>query len=205
MYAGGRWTTAAAGWHRAVAMSEIRELRQAAGLRQRDLAALLSVPLEALRTWDSGRRLVPPMVLQRARAVVVHHHRQRELLPLEILAKELGVHVRTLRAAARTGRLEAHFSVNRSSAARCARPRAALANGSSPNTIDASAGSRFALRLFQPCPKTTMSTYDSCVNVCVSRKKHWPVGLVLRVKRSCINGNLGSARRHPCCGNASSN
>jgi len=110
-------------------MSEIRELRQAAGLRQRDLAAFLSVPLETLRTWDSGRRLVPPMVLQRARAVVAHHHRQRELLPLETLAKELGVHVRTLRAAARTGRLETHFSVRSvfgrpmRSASRCAGKR----------------------------------------------------------------------------------
>ena len=37
--------------------------------------------------------------------------RQRELLPLAELAKELGVHVRTLQAAARTGRLETQFSV----------------------------------------------------------------------------------------------
>jgi ribosome-binding protein aMBF1 (putative translation factor) len=33
------------------------------------------------------------------------------LLSLDQLAKELGVHIRTLQAAARTGRLEAHFSV----------------------------------------------------------------------------------------------
>jgi hypothetical protein len=32
-------------------------------------------------------------------------------LPLDQLAKELHVHLRTLQAAARTGRLEAHFSV----------------------------------------------------------------------------------------------
>src|SRR5262249_328691 len=37
--------------------------------------------------------------------------RQLELLSLAELAKELGVHVRTLQAAARTGRLKAQFSV----------------------------------------------------------------------------------------------
>jgi len=36
---------------------------------------------------------------------------QRELLPLARLAADLGVHVRTLQAAARTGRLATHFSV----------------------------------------------------------------------------------------------
>jgi hypothetical protein len=64
-----------------------------------------------LRTWDSGRRRVPRVVLQPARDVVAHHRRQEELLPLAELASELGVHVRTLQAAARTGRLRAHFSV----------------------------------------------------------------------------------------------
>jgi DNA-binding transcriptional regulator YiaG len=41
----------------------------------------------------------------------VHHQRQHALLPLDQLARELHVHVRTLQAAARTGRLDAHFSV----------------------------------------------------------------------------------------------
>ena len=93
-------------------MSEIRELRRAAGLKQREFAVLLSVPVETLRTWDSGRRAAPPVVLQRARAALVAPpSTERELLPLDKLAKELGVHLRTLQAAARTGRLEAHFSV----------------------------------------------------------------------------------------------
>lgn len=39
------------------------------------------------------------------------HQRQHEQLPLDQLAKELHVHVRTLQAAVRTGRLDAHFSV----------------------------------------------------------------------------------------------
>ena len=38
-------------------------------------AALLSIPLETFRTWDSGRRAIPAAVLQRARDVVAHHAR----------------------------------------------------------------------------------------------------------------------------------
>jgi len=50
-------------------------------------------------------------VLRRAAAAVAHRKRQLELPPLAQLAKELGVHVRTLQAAARTGRLDTQFSV----------------------------------------------------------------------------------------------
>jgi hypothetical protein len=50
-------------------------------------------------------------MLQRAREAMAHHARQTELLPLDRLANEFQVHVRTLRAAVRTGRLDAHFSV----------------------------------------------------------------------------------------------
>ena len=92
-------------------MSEIRALRLDVGLKQREFAALLAVPLETLRTWDSGRRLVPAAVLQRARNSVAYHRRQQELLSLNQLAKALGVHLRTLQAAARTGRLDTHFRV----------------------------------------------------------------------------------------------
>ncbi|MDO8632553.1 MAG: hypothetical protein Q7R41_18890 [Phycisphaerales bacterium] len=98
-------------WHRVFGMCELRDLRRAANLRQREFAALLSIPLETFRPWDSGRRVVSAAVLQRARDAVVHHRRQHELLPLDQLAKELHVHLRTLQAAARTGRLDAHFSV----------------------------------------------------------------------------------------------
>jgi len=86
-------------------MSEMRDSARTAVMTQREFAALLSVPLETLRTWDSGRRRLPLLVLRRARDVVAHHRRQEELLPLVELARELGVHVRTLQAAARTGRL----------------------------------------------------------------------------------------------------
>ena len=111
MEAGGRFTTAAPHGIVCPLINDLRELRRAIGLGQRAFAALLSIPLETYRPWDSGRRGVSAAVLQRARAAVVHHQRQHELLPLDQLAKELHVHVRTLQAAARTGRLDAHFSV----------------------------------------------------------------------------------------------
>ena len=41
--------------------------------------------------------------------MVARHTHQHEQLPLDRLASELGVHVRTLQAAARTGRLEVEF------------------------------------------------------------------------------------------------
>ncbi len=98
-------------WHRVRSMYELRDLRRATGLGQREFAALLCVALETFRTWDSGRRAVPALVLQRARSAVAQHTRLNEVLPLDQLARELHVHLRTLQAAVRTGRLDAHFSV----------------------------------------------------------------------------------------------
>lgn len=92
-------------------MYEVRNLRRTIGLGQEEFAALLSVPLKTFRPWDSGRRAIPVAVLRRARDVVAHYQRQHELLPLSQLAQELRVHIRTLQAAVRTGRLEAHFAV----------------------------------------------------------------------------------------------
>ena len=92
-------------------MNELRELRHATGLVQREFAALLSIPLETFRRWDSGRRVVSVAALQRAREAADHHARRQELLPLSLLAQEFHVHVRTLQAAVRTGRLAAHFSL----------------------------------------------------------------------------------------------
>src|SRR4051812_8964754 len=111
MEAGGRFTTAATNGMVCAAMNELRELRRAIGLGQRQFAALLSIPLETFRPWDSGRRVVSVAVLQRAREAVSHYQRQHERLPLCQLATELRVHIRTLQAAVRTGRLAAHFSV----------------------------------------------------------------------------------------------
>jgi DNA-binding transcriptional regulator YiaG len=92
-------------------MYEFREIRRSIDLDQREFALLLGVPLETLRTWDSGRRPVPSAVLRRASDAAAHHQQRHQLLSLAELARTLGVHVRTLQAAARTGRLRTHFSV----------------------------------------------------------------------------------------------
>ena len=49
--------TAAANGIVCAAMNELRDLRRAIGLGQREFAALLSIPLETFRPWDSGRRI----------------------------------------------------------------------------------------------------------------------------------------------------
>ena len=52
----------------------------------------------------AGRRATPPKILARARALATHRD-DHALLPLPVLALLIGVHVKTLRAAARDGRL----------------------------------------------------------------------------------------------------
>lgn len=68
----------------------------------------LGVAVETFRTWDAGRRLPPEAVVQRARTLKPKRPLQ-DLVPLQVLADELHVHVRTLRAAAHDGRLVATF------------------------------------------------------------------------------------------------
>ena len=91
-------------------MHALRELRRTAGLSQQECADLIATPLNTFRMWDSGQRPVPVPMLRRAREALEYRAHQNELLPLDRLASELGVHVRTLQAAARTGRLEVRFS-----------------------------------------------------------------------------------------------
>ena len=96
--------------HRFADVNTFRELRRSIGLKQEEFALLLQVPLETLRTWDSGRRAVPARVFAEAKRVVADRARQTERLSLDVLSRELGVHARTLRAAARSGRLVVEFS-----------------------------------------------------------------------------------------------
>ena len=91
-------------------MNDLRALRQRAGLSQREFAELIGAAFNSFRMWDSGLRPVPAPTLRRAHAALEHRAHQTELLSLGRLAGELGVHVRTLQAAARTGRLEVRFS-----------------------------------------------------------------------------------------------
>ena len=91
-------------WCDVVEPRTLRECRIALGQSQAAVAAVLGVPPESYRTWDAGRRATPLKVLARARALATHRD-DHALLPLPVLALLIGVHVKTLRAAARDGRL----------------------------------------------------------------------------------------------------
>ena len=91
-------------WCDVVEARTLRECRIALGQSQAAFAATLGASPESYRTWDAGRRAPPPKVLARARALATHRD-DHTLLPLPVLALLVGVHVKTLRAAARDGRL----------------------------------------------------------------------------------------------------
>ncbi len=88
----------------------MRRLREQTGCSQRVFAAALGVSAETYRTWDSGRRAVPLAWMEKARALAAEHAARQDFLTLPSLARELGVHRRTLEAAVRDGRLEVCFS-----------------------------------------------------------------------------------------------
>ena len=91
-------------WCDVVEPRTLRECRIALGQSQAAFAALLGVSPESYRTWDIGRRATPSQVMARAQALATHRD-DHELLSLPVLALLIGVHVKTLRAAARDGRL----------------------------------------------------------------------------------------------------
>ncbi len=104
-------------------MSLMRTYRRALGLSQSAFAAQLNVPLETYRPWDAGRRDPPPQLLTRARTLAGYPD-ETVLLPLPVLALMIGVHVRTLHAAARSGRLGVAYETR--TTFRRLRPRATL-------------------------------------------------------------------------------
>ena len=91
-------------WCDVVEPRTLRECRIALGKSQAACAEMLGVSPESYRTWDAGRRATPLKMLARARALAAHRN-DHDLLPLPVLALLIGVHVKTLRAAARDGRL----------------------------------------------------------------------------------------------------
>lgn len=91
-------------------MTDLRTVRLRAGFSQEDLARVLGVPANTLRMWDSGLRPTPVHVVTRAMRLLDEHTRKHEALSLQTLAAEFKMHVRTLQAAARTGRLQTQFS-----------------------------------------------------------------------------------------------
>jgi DNA-binding transcriptional regulator YiaG len=88
--------------------SPLREIRTRLGLSQAECATALGVALETFRTWDAGRRPAPEAIVSEARTLQSKPP-PHERVPLQVLADELHVHVRTLRAAAHDGRLAATF------------------------------------------------------------------------------------------------
>ena len=92
-----------------VSPSVLRAIRTRLRLSQAECAAALGVAIETFRTWDAGRRQPPAAVVQRAEALTTKRP-ARQRVSLQLLANELHVHVRTLRAAAHDGRLAATFN-----------------------------------------------------------------------------------------------
>ena len=88
--------------------SVLRQIRTRLGLSQAECAVALGVALETFRTWDAGRRPTPEAIVSRARTLNAKRP-PHERLQLQVLADELHVQVRTLRAAAHDGRLAATF------------------------------------------------------------------------------------------------
>ena len=85
-------------------LTALRRCRETLGLSQASFAAQLGVSLETYRTWDSGRRPARPAVLARANELALRAN-PHALQPLPVLARLIHVHVKTLYAAAKDGRL----------------------------------------------------------------------------------------------------
>jgi transcriptional regulator with XRE-family HTH domain len=191
-------------WHRAP-VNELRELPRNANLTQRDLAELLKIPLNTFRMWDSGLRPPPVRIVGHTRDALAAQAKQHQLLSLAELAKALGVHVRTLQAAARTGRLETQFSVR-------------SVFGRPIRYSSRAAGEQFMVRHYgcfsgqEICPPplpTVPDDYDKQLRDVRRRRGLTQAALARCIgaagKPSSISRNHGSERRRLCCGNVSSN
>lgn len=184
-------------------MNELRELRRNVGLSQTDFAALLAVPVNSFRMWDRGLRQVPPPILKRAgEAVALHAHRS-EPLPLDRLAAELGVHVRTLQAAARTGRLEVQFSSRSVFGRPYVWPRALPEKGSSRFTTAGSQARLCAQRHSHACLPITTDDSGLSVTALDLPKRIWRTSSVLPARPSSISGNQERGHRRPSSGGRS--
>lgn len=91
-------------------MATLREIRLATGRSQRAFAALIGIPIETYRRFDSGRRAAGLDLLHRAEQLLNQHQRDTALFTLDALVGEFAIRPRTLRAAARDGRLHVHLS-----------------------------------------------------------------------------------------------
>ena len=103
----------------------LRQCRELLAQSQASFATQLGVSLETYRTWDSGRRPVRSEILTRANELALRQN-PHALLPLETLARLIRVHVRTLHAAAKDGRLRVTYDTR--TTFRRLRSRATLAD-----------------------------------------------------------------------------
>jgi DNA-binding transcriptional regulator YiaG len=103
----------------------LRECRHALALSQSQFAAQLGVSLETYRTWDSARR-VPRLSAVIAANELALRNDPHKLLPLDTLARLIRIHVRTLHAAAKDGRLRVTYDTR--TTFRRLRARATLAD-----------------------------------------------------------------------------
>ena len=96
-------------WHGSlVPPTTLRECRLVLTLSQSAFAAALGVSAESYRPWDAGRRVPPDAIVAKAQLLAARVEASR-LLPLDRLAAMIRTHVRTLRAAARDGRLRVTY------------------------------------------------------------------------------------------------
>lgn len=82
----------------------LRYLRVDLKWTQLELARRLDVPVDSYRCWEGGRRAIPAEVVERLSLLTGQEHNESPIT-LRALAELLTVNVRTLRAAARDGRL----------------------------------------------------------------------------------------------------
>ena len=90
------------------AMNALKRLRLQMRMSQLEFATQLGVAEQTYRTWDSGRRTPPRSIVSKAKRL--KETAGGKLLPMQLLADQYRVHVRTLRRAAQDGRLQATFS-----------------------------------------------------------------------------------------------
>src|SRR5262245_30948640 len=90
---------------RVATAADMRHIRTKLGLSQAAFARLLGVSPESYRPWDSGRRRPQREWMDKALLLLAVGDPSRTLSMVH-LAEALGVHPRTLRDAARAGRLE---------------------------------------------------------------------------------------------------
>ena len=166
---------------------------------------MLGVPPESYRTWDAGRRVTPPKMLARARALATHRD-DHALLPLPVLALLIGVHVKTLRAAARDGRLPVTYDTR--TTFRRLRGRATLAAARQFRHSYFGRQVRRADRREPPSWASVPADYDVQIRALRRARGVEPGAIGHAGGRgaegpSFINGRRANVRRRPCSGNAS--